>query len=159
MGVVVSSAQAVTAAQGVTAAQAALTLLIHQQESAWNSGDGAGFAAAFTDDADFINIRGDLFHGREMIGARHTFILRGPFRGSHVTITVRQFKEIAPDVVLVETDHTLTNYVSLPPGVNPTSPGVLKTRMSYLATKRGGEWRFIAAQNTAVAPAPSVASQ
>ena len=141
-----------SSAQSLTDSRAALQLLIHQQETAWNHGDGAGFAAAFTDDADFVNIRGDIFHGRAMIGARHTVLLSGPFKGSHVTIALRQFTEIAPDVVVLETNHTLTNYRSLPPGIVPTSLGVLKTRMKYIATKQAGQWRFVAAQNTAVSP-------
>ncbi len=49
--------------------EAGLRSLFQDQEAAWNPGDGAAFAAAFTEDSDFINVRGDLFHGRTMIVA------------------------------------------------------------------------------------------
>lgn len=137
----------------------ALHSILHQQEIDWNQGDGKGFAVAFADDAEFINIRGDLFRGKEMIADRHTFILTGPFRGSHVVITVRQYTELTPDIVIVEMDHTLTNYRSLPPGISPTSSGVLKTRMKYIAKRNNGQWQLIAGQNTAVSPMTPPAPQ
>jgi len=83
-------------AQSPDDARAAIELLLKQQETAWNQGDGAGFAAAFTNDADFVNIRGDVVHGQQMIAARHAFILATRFKGRHVAITVRQFTDIAP---------------------------------------------------------------
>jgi uncharacterized protein (TIGR02246 family) len=46
--------------------EAGLRLLFQDQEAAWNRDDGVAFAAAFTEDSDFINVRGDLFHGREL---------------------------------------------------------------------------------------------
>jgi len=134
----------------------ALEQILHQQEAAWNIGDGPAWSSSFTDDADFINIRGDLFHGREDIGRRHAFILGGPFKGSHLTITLRSITEPAPNVAIIETEHEVTNFKSLPPGIVPTFPGVLKTRMKYVAVKQGDQWHFIAAQNTAILPVPPI---
>jgi uncharacterized protein (TIGR02246 family) len=127
------------------------TILIQQQE-AWNRGDGIGFAKAFSDDSDFINVRGDVFHGHAEIAARHTAILSGPFKGSHLSLSIRQLTFLGPDVALIETDHELTNFEHMVPGIAATAPGVLRTHMKYIAVKRDGEWWFVAAQNTAVLP-------
>ena len=141
------------AAQSTCTAQPELQHILNEQQAAWNRGDGAGFSAAFTDDADFVNIRGDAFHGRAAITAQHDRIFAGPFVGSHNTITIRHCAELAPDIALIETVHEVSGFKFLPPGIVPTSPGVLKTRMKYIARKQGDAWQLIAAQNTAMLPA------
>jgi len=45
--------------------------LVGELEKAWNAADGAGFARAFADDADFVNIRGLHFRTRENIAKGH----------------------------------------------------------------------------------------
>jgi uncharacterized protein (TIGR02246 family) len=149
---------ALPATAQTVADESGLRTLFQEQEAAWNCGDGAAFASAFTEDSDFINVRGDLFHGRTMIAARHTAILSGPLKGSHNMITVRTLKAIGTDLVIVETDHTTTDFHSLPPGILATSPGMLRTRMTYVAKREDGKWSLVYAQNTAVAAAPAVAS-
>lgn len=41
--------------------------LVGSVERAWNEADGAAFAAPFTEDADFVNIRGEHVRTREAI--------------------------------------------------------------------------------------------
>jgi uncharacterized protein (TIGR02246 family) len=134
----------------MTESSAALEPMLHHQQTAWNAGDGVTWSAAFTDDADFVNILGDVFHGREAIARQHVFILTGPYKGSRATITIRSLTLPAPTIALIETDYKVTQFRVLPPGMQATSPGVLKTRMKYVAAKQDDQWRFIAAQNTVV---------
>lgn len=136
--------------------QSELRGILQQQEAAWNRGDGSAWASAFSDDADFINIRGAVFHGRTLIAQRHAQIFSGPYQGSHSKITIRQLTEIAPGVALIETEHEITGYKFLPPGIAPTSEGVLRTLMKYVAVKQGGQWHLVAAQNTPILPDPPV---
>jgi len=114
-----------------------LEQIIHNQEAAWNAGDGLAWASVFTDDADYVNVLGDVFQGRDEIARQHVFILGGPYKGSHMRITIRKI---------------LTRFNVLAPGIAPTSPGLLKSRMKYVALKQGDQWNFIAAQNTAIQP-------
>ncbi|MBB5061183.1 uncharacterized protein (TIGR02246 family) [Granulicella aggregans] len=134
--------------------EAALRSLFQDQEAAWNRGDGVAFAAAFTEDSDFINVRGDLFHGRTMIAARHAAILSGPLKGSHNLITIRTLTPVSTNLAIVETDHSTSDFRSLPPGIVATTPGTLKTRMTYVARRQSGKWSILFAQNTAVASTP-----
>ena len=41
--------------------------LIQQLEDGWNAADGEAFGDAFTEDADFVAIRGDYHRSREAI--------------------------------------------------------------------------------------------
>jgi uncharacterized protein (TIGR02246 family) len=134
-----------------------LQRMIQEQEAAWNRGDASGWCAIFSDDADFINIRGDLYHGRPAITQLHARIFSAQFKGSQATFTVRQLTELSPSVVIIETENIVTNFRLLPPGIVPTSEGVLRTRMKYIALKHEGEWLIVAAQNIAVLPAPPTA--
>jgi hypothetical protein len=69
---------------------------------------------------------------------------------------MRQFRQITPDVILVEALYELTGFKSLPSGIVPTETGVLKTRMKYVLLKHDDIWQIVAAQNTAILPSPTV---
>lgn len=134
---------------------ASLRHILDTQAAAWNRGDGDAWAASFADDATFINVRGQIVHGRAGIAALHRMILTGPYQGSHVEIRVRRILPLSPDTALVETDHIVTSFRALPPGVVTTSPGTLEAHMNYIARKdTSGAWLFLSAQNTAVLPGP-----
>ena len=126
--------------------------ILRVQTEAWNQGDGKAWARDFSDDSDFVNVRGDVFHGKGEIADRHSAILRGPFKGSHLSLSVRRFRLLTPEVALIETDHELTHFPGMVPGIAPTSEGVLRTHMKYVAVKRDNRWQFVAAQNTAILP-------
>jgi uncharacterized protein (TIGR02246 family) len=122
-------------------------------ETAWNRGDGATYGSYFTDDADFINIRGDIFTGTKQIAQIHSMILAGPFKGSHITITMRTLKILASGVAMLDTDQTLTAFPGLPAGVVPTEDGTLITHFKYVAVRqKDGSWKLISGQNTSELP-------
>ncbi|MDE1175672.1 MAG: SgcJ/EcaC family oxidoreductase [Edaphobacter sp.] len=126
-------------------------------ETAWNQGDGAAYASYFTDDADFINIRGDIFSGSKQIAQVHGIILAGPFKGSHIAITMRALKVLAADVAMLDTDQTVTDFAALPAGVVPTDNGTLVTHFKYVAVKQtDGSWKLISGQNTSELPGRTI---
>jgi uncharacterized protein (TIGR02246 family) len=142
---------------GVHAAQEApqvsIETLMAAEQAAWNAGDSVAYADAYTDDADFVNIRGQVFTGQTAVQQQHAKILAGPFKGSTIKITMRLFNLLAPGVVLVDTDQEVTGYTSLPPGIVPTSAGVLLTHFKYVvALQTDGTWKFVCGQNTSVLP-------
>jgi uncharacterized protein (TIGR02246 family) len=136
-------------------AESQVQRILTKQEIAWNVGDSSSWSSPFSEDADFINILGQVFHGRETITQGHANIFGGPFKGTHTTITMRQFRQITPDVVLVEALYEVTGFKSLPPGISATEAGVLKTRMKYVLMKHEESWQIVAAQNTAILPSPA----
>jgi uncharacterized protein (TIGR02246 family) len=127
--------------------------ILREQSEAWNRGDGVAWAKQFTDDCDFVNLRGGILHGRTDIGSSVAASLQGALKGSQLSLTLRQFNVLTPDIALVDTDYEITGIQGVLPGVAVVD-GVLKTRLKYVAVRRDGHWHFIAAQNTVVLPPP-----
>ncbi|WP_420718251.1 SgcJ/EcaC family oxidoreductase [Pyxidicoccus sp. MSG2] len=134
--------------------EAALRKLVADQTEAWNRQDAAAWSKDFTDDATFINIVGTIFSGRAEIEKRHAFVFGTLFKGSRSEVTVRNLLFLDGGVAVVDTEHQVTGYAGLPPGVQATTPGVLRTQMRYVLKKTRGRWLIVAGQNTDVKPAP-----
>src|SRR5690349_250316 len=69
--------------------------ILRRLEEAWNAADGAGFAAPFTDDADFVAIRGDHHRTRAAIAAGHQQIFDTLYRGSTLRYSLTQARRLA----------------------------------------------------------------
>ncbi|MGA2118104.1 MAG: SgcJ/EcaC family oxidoreductase [Bryobacteraceae bacterium] len=97
------------AAVNLNAAQSpdetAIREILRAQTEAWSHGDGIAWAREFRDDSDFVNLRGDTLHGRGEIGARVTASFQTGLKRTHLSLTIRQFNLLTPDVALVETDY------------------------------------------------------
>jgi uncharacterized protein (TIGR02246 family) len=79
----------------------AIEALVASLETAWNAGDGDAFAAPFTVDADFVNVRAEHHQGRAAVAAGHVAILRTIYAGSTNRYTVDKARLLHPDVALV----------------------------------------------------------
>lgn len=134
--------------------EAAIRKLVDAQTEAWNRSDAVAWSKDFVPDAEFINIVGTVFKSRPEIESRHAFVLGTLFKGSRTQVTVTRVLFLAADVALTDMEHVVTGYAGLPPGVQPTEAGVLKTRMRYVMKKTGKRWEIVAGQNTDVKPTP-----
>lgn len=133
--------------------QTAIEKLLGTEQAAWNAGDSVMYADAYTDDADFINIRGQVFAGKTAVQQQHARIFAGPFKESSISIVVRKLTLISETAALVDTDQTVTNFKGLPPGIVATAPDTLVTHFKYLAMQQAdGTWRFASGQNTSQLP-------
>lgn len=142
-------------ARGQSRSEASLRKLVAEQTEAWNRHDAAAWSKDFAPDAEFINIVGTVFTGREEIETRHAFIFERIFKDTRAEVTVTSIRFLTPAVAVVDTEHVVTGYTGLPPGVQATEPGVLRTRMRYVLKQAGGRWSIVAGQNTDVKPAPA----
>jgi len=133
--------------------QSAVEKMLTVEQEAWIAGDSVAYADEYTDDADFINIRGQVFSGQAAVQQQHAKIFAGPFKGSSSTIALRKFTLFSDQAALVDTDQTVTNFKGLPPGIVAISPGTLVTHFKYLAIRQtDGAWKFASGQNTAALP-------
>jgi hypothetical protein len=57
--------------------------VVAQFMDAWNHHDAHAFAALFTEDADFTNVRGTHAHGRKAVEEFHAPMFATSFKGSH----------------------------------------------------------------------------
>jgi uncharacterized protein (TIGR02246 family) len=130
--------------------------LIAAQASAWADKDATAYAATYTEDADLINPIAGILAGREVIRSQHAFLfnpVNGPFRASTSSWNLRDLIFLSGSVALVKLDVTLTGFSGLPPGLPAVEPGVVRTRVSWIAVRQGREWRILFQQMT---PYPSM---
>jgi len=128
--------------------------LVQRLEDAWNAADASAWVRDCLEDADFINIRGEVLPDRHASETRHAMMFSGPFRGSRIALSIRRIQHLAADAALVEADCDLTGTQRMPAGIQATEPGVLRTRLKHVLVRRNGRWWIAAAQNTSVIPGP-----
>lgn len=128
--------------------------MVAAQTAAWNRGDATAWSKDFAADADFVNIFGMVFSGRQEIEKRHAAIFASIFEGSRSTVTVRRLTFPAPELAIVDTDHVVTGYGALPATLHPVD-GAVRTRMKYVMRKGPTGWSIVAAQNTEIKPRPA----
>ncbi len=122
-------------------------------DAAWNAGNAKALGALFTEDAEFVNGRGQVALGAATIAANHTASLAGPFKGSTTRGRVRRVTFLSGSTAILDVDNDLTGYRFLPPGAVETSPGVHSGRHKRVVVKRGGTWRTVSMQLTSILPA------
>ena len=125
--------------------RAALESIVGQLEAAWNAMDGSAFAAPFAGDADFVNIRGEHFHGRPAIAAGHAAIFRTIYAGSTVHFTVEAARLVRPEVALLH----VRSLLDAPQGPLAGRHGAC---FSLALTKEAGGWEIAAFHNTLEGP-------
>jgi uncharacterized protein (TIGR02246 family) len=126
-------------------ATAIATDLFARLESAWNRADGSAFGGAFTDDGDFVDIRGVHHHGADVIGKGHEAILASTHAGSVVRYEVEAARQLEAGTVLALVAATLDA---------PTGPlqGTNRSRITAVITARDGRWAITGFHNTLVQP-------
>ena len=127
----------------MTGDERALHSMVYQLEAAWNSADGAAFAALFAEDADFIHILGGYYAGRPAIESGHRMIFGTIYKGSTVRYSVEKIKFLRPDVAII----FLRQHLRF------AEAGVaqeLDARPTIVAEKINSDWKIVALQNTRI---------
>ncbi len=118
--------------------------IVERLERAWNAAAGGGFAAPFTMDADFVDIRGDHHRGRDAIAHGHQGIFDTVYRGSSIRYQVTDARQIADGVIVAHS----TGDLSAPSG---PMAGEHRARQTLVLVREGHDWRVAAFHNTVVA--------
>lgn len=129
--------------------------LLAAHEAAWAAKDAAAYAATYTEDAQLINPVGGILVGSETIRVQHAFLFHpvtGFFRESTSTWTLRNLTFLTGTTALVEFDVLLTGISFIPPGLPQYAPGTVRTRVTWIAVKEGGEWAIAFQQMTPLPP-------
>jgi uncharacterized protein (TIGR02246 family) len=109
---------------------------IHQRMiEAWNAGDGAAFAAPFTDEADFVAWEGTHLQGRQEIAVFHQRIFDTVVTGSRLEGEVKFVRLLSPVFAVM---HSVVR-VTLS-GQTEASPSRDSMQLTVV-TKRDGAWR------------------
>lgn len=120
--------------------------IIQQLEDGWNAADGNAFGEPFTEDADFVAIRGDRHKSREAIAKGHHGIFNSIYKDSRVTYELIQARKLADGVILA---HAKSN-MNAPSGPLAGEHSAVST---LVLTHEDGGWQIAGFHNTLVAPA------
>jgi uncharacterized protein (TIGR02246 family) len=69
-------------------------------EASWNRADGAAYGAHFAEDAEFVDIRGELHRGRGAIAGGHQWIFDNIYKGSRMTYRLVGARAVTDDVIV-----------------------------------------------------------
>jgi uncharacterized protein (TIGR02246 family) len=148
-----ASAQAVAAPQAsvqqLRSGTAAIMDIVDAAMASWNAKDASAYAALYSADLVMINPLGAVLNGRAAFEATHVFLFNGPFAGSTQTINVTGVNFLTGTLAIVYQDVTLAGYAFLPPGL-PSQNDAVNVRVTWVVTKRGGNWEIISQQMTPI---------
>ena len=126
--------------------EAAVRGVYQQLMEGWNEGNGAAFAAAFTDDGDLVAFDGTHLKGRAEITPFHQQLFDKWLKGTRLAGHVEDVRFLSPDVALM---HAVGGTVMR--GKTLPSPG-RDSIQTLVATRQDGAWRLAAFQNTRLRP-------
>ena len=127
--------------------ETAIKSLILAVPEAMNHKDWKAYGDLFAEDADWINVVGMFWHGKENLVKAHAAYASTVFRNGGFTYSDMSIREVAPSVaVVVVTEHSVEQVA--PDGVTKLPPG--RGTLSFVVVKRNGEWKITLGHNTGV---------
>ena len=130
--------------------EASIRRLTAEQVSAWNAGNGKGYADHVGSDVSFTNLFGMVMYGRAAFEQRHSEILSTFYKGTTKSHVIRRIRFITPDVAIVDIDNEVRGVRSMPNGIAVPKDGVVKTQLMEIFVKRNGRWLVEAYHNVDV---------
>ena len=127
----IAGASMAAQSQGTAAADPELKKLADAFSQAW----AKAIAALHTEDAIRLPGTGQVITGRAAIEENYAQALSGPWKGSTISITAGQSKQLAADVAVGEGRFEITG--GTPPAGVPTAGQYLNTYV-----RRGGRWQL-----------------
>lgn len=122
--------------------QEAIERVIAGYTHAWNEQECRGFADGFAKDADFVNIFGMKFSGREEIEERHVKILQTFLKNSKLEILQTQLREVQKGLVIATIYWKVQGFKK----VGAIQEGVF----TQVFVQAGEKWEITASQNTLI---------
>lgn len=128
----------------MSAAASDVTRVVNGFAQAWNAHDMEAFARLFAADAEFVNVVGLWWKGRDEIRRAHEATHATMFRNSRLTLLETTVRFPSPQIAIARSRWRLEGHVAPDGQPLPERSGVL---VNVLASE-GGAWRIIDSQNT-----------
>jgi uncharacterized protein (TIGR02246 family) len=110
----------------------------------WNKHDMNAFAELFSPDAEFVNVVGLWWKGREEIKAAHEFTHQTLFKNSLLTVTEVSVRFPTPQIAIARCGWKLEGHVTPEGSPLPVRNGILLNVLRHESSK----WFIIDSQNT-----------
>lgn len=135
----------------------AVRIAVYRFAETWNRHDLAAFGALFAVDADFVNVTGQLWRGREEIQRRHAFthgaipreavpealsVNYGIFKSSTYQFDRIDVRLVAPDLAIAHGAWTMRG--------DARTAEPRRGMMTFTLTRDGDNWLYQAVQNTEI---------
>jgi uncharacterized protein (TIGR02246 family) len=115
--------------------QEAISAIAPQWAEAWNRGDAKAIGDMYTDDADYVEMTGQSFKGREAIEAAFADMMATMFEGTKISIEMTATRFIKPDLAVGDSNWEITGLPETE-GEAPPSKGTA----TVVAVKQDGKW-------------------
>lgn len=133
--------------------RAAIREIVHTLDEAWTAGDAGRYASQYAG-ADFVGPDGSVLTDPDAITALYTALFTFVFPHTTRSSTIRHLTFLNARSAVLDIDTRVRGFGSLPPGVVPWRPGVIRALEKNVLVKRRGEWRIVQHQQTLLAPEP-----
>ena len=127
--------------------EAGVNAVVRGFEDAWNRHDMDAFAMLFSTDADFVNVIGMRWVGRDAIKQHHAASHATIFRSSTLKIGDTTVHFLRADVATARSVWTLSGITSETGQLVPTRTGILTDVLERI----DGHWLIVLTQNTDIA--------
>jgi uncharacterized protein (TIGR02246 family) len=127
--------------------EAGVNAVVHGFEDAWNRHDMDAFAALFATDADFVNVVGMRWVGRDAIKQHHAASHATIFKSSTLRISNTTVRFLNADVATARSMWTLSGITSETGQLVPSRTGIL----THVLERIDGHWLIVLTQNTDIA--------
>jgi len=119
-------------------------------EAAWNQHDMNAFATLFISDADFVNIFGMRWLGREAIKQAHAAVHATMFKTSTLKTGDTTVRFLTPDVAIARSVWSLAGITAANGQLAATRTGIL----THVLMRADGHWLITLSQNTDIVTPP-----
>lgn len=119
--------------------EAGVNAVVHGFEDAWNRHDMDAFALLFAPDADFVNVIGMRWVGREAIKQHHAANHETIFKSSTLKIGDTTLRFLKADVATARSVWTLSGITSPSGQPVPTRTGIL----THVLARTDGHWLIV----------------
>jgi uncharacterized protein (TIGR02246 family) len=127
--------------------EAGVNAVVHGFEDAWNRHDMDAFAALFATDADFVNVIGMRWVGRDAIKQHHAASHATIFKSSTLRIENTTVRFLNADVATARSMWILSGITSETGQLAPSRTGIL----THVLERIDGHWLIVLTQNTDIA--------
>ena len=130
-----------------SAAETEIRDMLDEMTDAWARGDATAYGAHYQADGTFTNVFGTFHVGHEEFDLRHDEVFRGIFKGTRLTMDIRQLRFLRPDVAALDVDAGLFGAQIERPGVTAWPDGSFRTCLLMVLTKERDRWEIAAYHN------------
>jgi uncharacterized protein (TIGR02246 family) len=113
---------------------------------AWNAHEMKALEGLFYADAEFINVVGMHWRGRPAIVAAHETFHATIFKNVGMKTDAIAIRPLGPDIAIAVVTQTQNAFTTPSGEVVPKH----QNKLSYVFTKRAGEWKIAHAQNVRI---------